>query len=187
MPATCSLFLQAAWGPLAFLTVTLSTEPKLNIPPAQYTLNLIPDIPEVTANTGQQHVLDLWPLWWIECGRSSCGFWDWVFKSLEAPSLAPLEPPSHHVVMKPQPTSCGMRGHVEESPGTPPKPLPTTTHGLRTSWFLQPQSSCPMTSATSVIPGQDQQNCPDGQPTRWWETFLSLTTMFWSSLSWSNR
>ena len=59
MPATCSLFPQAAWGPLAFLTVTLSTEPKLNVPPAQYILNLIPDIPAVTANTDQQQVLDL--------------------------------------------------------------------------------------------------------------------------------
>ena len=187
MPATCSSFPQAAWGPLAFLTVTLSTELTLDVPPAQYILNLIPDIPAVTANTSQQHVLDLGPLWWIECGRSNCGFWNWVFRSLEAPSFAPSEPPNHHVVTKPQPTSCRMRGHREESPGTPPKPWPTTTRGLRTSRVLQPQSSCPMTSATSAMPGRDQQNCPDGQPTRWWETFLSLTTTFWSGLSRSSR
>ena len=62
MPATCSSFPQAAWGPLAFLTVTLSTELTLDVPPAQYILNLIPDIPAVTANTSQQHVLDLGPL-----------------------------------------------------------------------------------------------------------------------------
>lgn len=62
MPATCSSFPQAAWGPLAFPIVTLSTELTLDVPPAQYILNLIPDIPAVTANTGQQHVLDLGPL-----------------------------------------------------------------------------------------------------------------------------